>query len=69
MHVSIWLKCGICIGGLKVNTSIIFEVNLIKIQGDGSDFAYKTKLNFCHAYRANRFKKQAEKWHAVKLNI
>ena len=33
MHASIWLKLGILIGGLKVNTSIKFGANLINIQG------------------------------------
>ena len=60
MRDSIWLKFGTNIGGLKVNISIKCRVNLINIQGVISNFTYKTKSNFSHAYRVNCFKEQAE---------
>jgi len=43
--------------------------NLIKIQGVISDFMHKTKSNFCHAYRVNRFEEQAEIQYAARLSI
>ena len=51
------------------NTTIKFGVNLINIQGVISDFMHKTKLNFCQAYKVNRFEEQAENQYIGKLNI
>jgi len=69
MHAVIPLKFGTCIGGLKANTRINLGANIIKIQGIISDFTHKAKLNFCHSYRVNFLKKQAEKWYVASLNI
>ena len=69
MHASIWLKFGTRIGGLKVNTSINFGVNLINIEGVISDFMHKLKSNFCQAYRVNCFEEKAENQYIVGLNI
>ena len=60
---------GTRIGGLKANTTVNFGVNLFNIQGVISDFTHKAKLNFCHAYRVNCFKEQAENWYVARLNI
>jgi len=65
MRVSIWLKFGTHIGGLKANTSIKFAVTLIKIQGAISNSTHKTTSNFCHAYRVNHFGEQAENWYVL----
>ena len=69
MRSSIWVKFGTRIGGLKVNTSIKFGINLINIQGIISDFMHKVKSNFCQAYRINHFKEQAENRYVARLNI
>jgi len=69
MHYLIWLKFDTLIGGLKANTSINFGVNLFNIQGVTSDFMHKTKANFCHAYRVNCLKEQAENRYVARLNI
>ena len=71
MRVSIWLKLGTRIGGLKANTSIKFGINLINIQESTCDFAHKSKSNlrFCQANRVNCFEEQAENQYVVRLNI
>ena len=69
MCASIWLKFGTLTGGLKENTSIKFEINPINIDGVTSDFTHKTKLNFCQAYRVNRFVEHTENRYVVRLNI
>ena len=69
MRTSIWLKFGTCIGGLKANDTIIIEVNLIKNEGVKRDFTQKARTNFCHAYRVNHFKEQAENQCLATLNI
>jgi len=56
-------------GGLKVNSSIYFRVNLINIEGVISDFRHKSKANFCQAYRVNCFEDQAENQYVARLNI
>ena len=38
-------------------------------QGVINDFTHKAKLNFCHAYRVNCFKEQAENQSVARLNI
>ena len=60
---------GTRIGGLKVNTSINFWVNLINIEGVISDFTHKSKSNFCEAYKVNRFEEPAENQYVARLNI
>ena len=57
MCASIWLKFGNNFGGLNVNTSIKFRINLINVI---SNFTHKAKLNFCHEYRLNCFEEQAD---------
>jgi len=69
MHASIWLIFGTHIRGLKENTSIKIEVNLINIQGVTSGCMNKVKPNFCHAYKVNHFKEQTENWNVARLNI
>ena len=69
MHSVIWLKFGTVIGRLKINTSISFGVNLFNIQGVTSDFTYKTKSNFCHAYRVNHLEEKAENRFVARLDI
>jgi len=69
MHAPIWLKFGIRNGNLKVSTSFNFGINLINIEEAISDFTQKAKANFCHGYKINRFKEQAENWHVARLNI
>ena len=63
------MKVGTLIGVLKANTSINFEVNLINIEGDVSNFTLKAKANFCHPYRVNCFEEQAEHRCVGRLNI
>ena len=58
MHYLIWLKFGTLIWGLKVNTSIIFGINLFNIQGVTSDFTHKAKSYFCHAYSVTTLRKK-----------
>ena len=60
MCASIWLIFCSHIGGLKVNINIKLVANLIDNEGVISDFTHKTKMNFCHDYRVNRFEEQAE---------
>ena len=69
MLPSIWMKFGKLIGGLKVNTSIKFGINTINIRGVTCNFAHKSKLNFCQAYRVNCFEEKAENRYVARLNI
>jgi len=69
VRASILLKFDTSIGSLKANTSIDFWVNLINVEGVISDFMHKSKLNFCQAYRVNRFEEQAENQYVARLNI
>jgi len=69
MRASIWLKFGTRIGSLNTNISMKFGINLINIRGVTSDFTHLTKLNFCQAYKLNRFEKQAENRYVARLNI
>ena len=69
MRASIWLTFAAHIEGLKANTSVKFGVNLMHIQEIISNVMHKTKSHFCHAYRVNHFKKQAEYWYVARLNI
>jgi len=39
------------------------------LKGVINDFTHKSKLNFCQAYRVNRFEEQAENWYVARLNI
>ena len=57
------------LGSLKANTSIKFGINPINIQGVESDFAHKSKSNYCQAYRVNRFEEQDENRYVARLNI
>ena len=66
MHALIWLKC---IGSQEANTSLNFWVNQFNIQGVINDSTHKEKLNFCQAYRLNRFEQQAENQYIARLNI
>ena len=68
MCAPILLKFGTHTRGLKTNARINFNVNLIKIQGARKQFTHKAKLNFCHAYRVNRFKEKSENQYVAKLN-
>ena len=34
-----------------------------------NDLRYKSKLNFCHAYRVNCFKEQSENCYEARLSI
>jgi len=63
MQSSIWLKFDTHIGGLKANTIIKFEVNLINFQGVISNLTHKAKSNFCHAYRINHF--EGTSWKSI----
>ena len=45
---------------LMANQTCKFEANLINIPKVINDFTHKTKLNFCHTYRLNQLKEQAE---------
>ena len=69
MHAPIWLKFGIRNGDLKVSTSFNFGVNLINIEGVKRNFMQKAKAIFCHGYKINCFKEQAENRYVATVQL
>ena len=57
------------INRIKASSGSNFGENRVKVYGVITVYSRKQRSNFRHAYRVNRFEKQAENWFVAGLNI